>query len=715
VDVESLEKVAASAPNSPIVKIHPFLCGADGVDIVKRDVSENGVRTVSIAACSGRVNYDIFDFGEDVMVDRIDLRERVAWSHEPLDEGTQELAEDYIRMGLAKIGGMSLPDPYKIESPSDDIMVVGGGVAGLSAAKNAAMAGHKVVLVEKENRLGGFVNNLLRIFPRKPPHKTPEPNDIAKHVKAVEDDPDITVHLDTTIESVSGGPGMFDVTLRNGTGAKLRVGAIVLATGFKPYDVGKLSHLGAGLANVISSVEFEKMAMSGKLVRHDNVTPARRIVFVQCAGSRNENHLPYCSSVCCATSLKQAAYVRGMDRDATATIIYKDIRTTGKTELFYKNVQEDPGIFLTKGEVTGVRLSGDELDVCVEDSLLGRQVVIKADVVVLATGMVPATFDESVTVDKPVDQMQDWDREQVGKTPTLKLDYRQGQELPDLNYGFPDSHFICFPYETRRTGIYTAGAVRHPQDTETAMNDAAGAALKAIQCVTMVERGEAVSPRAGDKSYPQFAMDRCTQCKRCTVECPFGAINEDEKANPIPYPTRCRRCATCMGACPVQIINFADYSIPMIGSMIKSVEIPDEETGKLRALAFICENDAMPALDMAGINRIRYSSSVRFIQLRCLGSINLQWVADALSSGWDGIIMIGCKHGDDYQCHNIKGSELANTRASKVQETLDRLMLESDRIVVESLAINEYHRVPEIIDGFMRTLEGLEPNPYKGF
>ncbi len=714
-NVEELAKVASSEYKIPVVKTDPFLCGAEGAELIKRDIADEGVNTVSIAACSVRVNYDVFDFGENVLLDRIDIRERVAWSHEPGDEETQSLAADYMRMGLAKIKGMQLPVPYRLESTSKTVMVVGGGIAGLTAAKNAAEAGHKVELVEKENRLGGFMNNLKKIFPREAPYTAPADNDIADHIKAVEDDPDVTVHLDTTIESISGGPGMFDVTLQDGSSSKISVGAIVLATGFRPYDVNKLTHLGAGLPNVVSGVDFEKIAASGEIKRPSDGKPARRVVFIQCAGSRDENHLPYCSSVCCATSLKQATYVRQCDPDASATIIYKDIRTAGATEHFYASVQEDPGIFLTKGEVTSVKHEGDELHITAENTLMGHPITVKADLLVLATGMVPSTFDETVTVDKPEDQMQDFDREQIGKAPILKLEYRQGPEAPDLSYGFPDSHFICFPYETRRTGIYAAGCVRHPQDTATARNDAAGAALKAIQCVTMVEKGESVHPRSGDISYPEFAMDRCTQCKRCTVECPYGAINEDEKANPIPFPTRCRRCATCLGACPVQIINFKNYSIQMIGSMIKSIDMPDEFEEKPRVLAFICENDAMPALDMAGINRLKYNPSVRFIPLRCLGSMNLQWVADALSTGWDGIMMIGCKPGDDYQCHNMKGSEIAEERTGKVQETLDRLMLESERIKVESLAINEYQRVPEMIDGFMEALSHMEPNPYKGF
>lgn len=714
-NVDELSKVALGELKTPVVKTHPFLCGPEGVELIKSDISNDGVNTLSIVACSVRVNYDIFDFGPEILLDRVDIRERVAWCHEPGEEETQALAADYIRMGLVKLKEMNLPSPYKIESTSEVIMVVGGGIAGLSAAKNAAAAGHKVELVEKEARLGGFANNLKKIFPQTAPYAALSENNIAEHVKAVEDDPDITVHLNTTIGSISGGPGMFDVSLKNGSASGINVGAIVLATGFKPYDMSKLTHLGAGLPNVISGVDLEKMALDEAIKRPSDGKQAKSVVFALCAGSRCNEHLNYCSSVCCAASLKQAAYIRKNDPDATVTIVYRDIRTTGATEHFYKSVQADPGIFLTKGEVADVKHQGDELYVTIEKTLLGGPVTVKADMLILATGMVPSTFDEKVVATIPKDQMQDFDRDQVGKASILNLEYRQGPEMPDLAYGFADSHFICFPYETRRTGIYAAGAVRHPQDIATARNDAVGAALKAIQCVKMVEQGRAVHPRAGDDSYPEFAMERCTQCKRCTVECPFGAINEDEKANPIPFPTRCRRCATCLGACPVQIINFKNYTIQMVGSMIKSIDMPDEFDEKPRVLAFICENDAMPALDMAGINRLKYSPIVRFITLRCLGSINLQWVADALSSGWDGIMMIGCKHGDDYQCHNIKGSAIAEERTGKVQETLDRLMLESDRIKVESLAINEYHKIPELINGFVELISEMEPNPYKGF
>ncbi len=170
-----------------------------------------------------------------------------------------------------------------------------------------------------------------------------------------------------------------------------------------------------------------------------------------------------------------------------------------------------------------------------------------------------------------------------------------------------------------------------------------------------------------------------------------------------------------MGACPERIISFKNYSVDMIASMIKAIEVPDEEEEKPRVLVFMCENDAYPALDIAGMNHIQYDPSVRVIPLRCLGSMNIVWIADALSSGFDGVMLFGCKYGDDYQCHFAKGSELADRRLENVKETLQRLQLESERIQLTQLAINEYDKLPVLINEFMEQIREIGPNPYKGF
>ena len=170
-----------------------------------------------------------------------------------------------------------------------------------------------------------------------------------------------------------------------------------------------------------------------------------------------------------------------------------------------------------------------------------------------------------------------------------------------------------------------------------------------------------------------------------------------------------------MGACPERIISFKNYSVRMIGNLIKSINVPDEWDEKPRFLILACENDAYPALDMVGIIRQEISPWARVIPMRCLGGLNLIWVADTLSKGIDGILLLGCRHGDEYQCHFVKGSELAEIRLSKVAETLDRLALESDRVQLIQLQISEYSELPRMINEFSEKLDEVGPNPYKGF
>jgi quinone-modifying oxidoreductase subunit QmoB len=393
-------------------------------------------------------------------------------------------------------------------------------------------------------------------------------------------------------------------------------------------------------------------------------------------------------------------------------------------------MQQDPGVFLTKGQVVGVQENGGSLRVNVENTLVGENISIDADLVVLATGMVPQSADGEkiravIDAKKFIASGEGGAGLELAKqkvadfghhegTEILNLAYRQGPDLPTLQYGFPDSHFICFPYETRRTGIYTAGAVRSPMDGLGSIEDATGAAFKAIQCVEMISRGEAVLPRAGDLSFPDFFLQRCTQCKRCTEECPFGTLNEDEKGTPQPNPTRCRRCGICLGACPERIINFKNYSVDMIASMIKAVEVPDEYEEKPRVLILACENDAYPAFDTVGVKRLRYSPFVRIIPVRCLGSVNVIWINEALAKGFDGILLLGCKYGDDYQCHFVKGSELMNTRGENVREKLKQMALENERVQLHQIQISDYDKLPAIVNEFMETIEQVGMNPFKG-
>jgi quinone-modifying oxidoreductase subunit QmoB len=169
-----------------------------------------------------------------------------------------------------------------------------------------------------------------------------------------------------------------------------------------------------------------------------------------------------------------------------------------------------------------------------------------------------------------------------------------------------------------------------------------------------------------------------------------------------------------MGACPERIISFMDYSVDIIGQMIKAVDVPDEFEEKPRILVLACENDAFPALDLVGQHRLQINAFIRVIPLRCLGSINTVWVTDAMSSGFDGVIMLGCKYGDDYQCHFIKGSELASVREKNVREKLEQMAMDIERVELHEIQISDYHKLPKIFEDFAELIEEIGMNPFKG-
>lgn len=716
-DVSALAGIATKEAKLPVVKNHEFLCGEEGLALMRGDIQNEGVNAIVIAACSPRVHVETFRLGTP-LVDRVNLREQAVWA-QPVAEGEEDdpedrqmLAEDNIRMGCIKIKRMDAPEPFADPGLSKTILVVGGGVSGLTAAREAADTGYDVILVERSDALGGRVAQMHKVSPSKPPYADPQDPPAAALAAAVEAHDRIKVYKSARIDKTVGGPGLYDVNIVNGSGETTeRVGAIVVATGFTTYDETKLGHIGHGASpDVVTSWEFEQMAKNGGIVRKSDGQPAKKVAFALCAGSRDTNHLEYCSGACCTYSMKQALYVKEQYPDAMTYLIYQEIRTPGQMEDFYRKVQLEGGVFI-KGDVTKVATgSGGGLAVEVNDKLLRGPESLNVDLLVLATGMVPNVD----TVDPNVLTALDGSEEARARS-VLNLDYRQGPALPELKWGFPDSHYICFPYETRRSGIYAAGPVRRPMGISASMTDATGAAMKAIQAVEAVSQGRALHPRAGDLSYPSFKEEGCTQCKRCTEECPFGAINEDDKGNPQFMPTRCRRCGTCMGACPQKIISFANYSVDMIGSMLKECDIPEEDEEKPRVLILACENDAYPALDMMAHNRSKLNPYVRIIPVRCLGSTNLVWIADAMSSGYDGVMLMGCKHGDDYQCHFVRGSALAEIRLSKVSETLDRLQLESTRVKMVEVNIMDADKLPGMVDDFAEELSKFDPNPYKDF
>jgi quinone-modifying oxidoreductase subunit QmoB len=728
-DSGQLETTATRDGKAQVCQQHDFLCSEAGVKMIQDDIDNEGVNRVVIAACSRRAKTDAFNF-ENVSIHRANLREGVIWVRPDTDEmteTTQEMADDYIRMACAEAKYTKIPEKSGEQGVNRNILIVGGGVAGMKAALEASKAGYPCAIVEKSGALGGATAQLYKTIPTKAPYADPQDNFVDEMVAAVEADSNITVHLNSTTTNIAGAPGRFaaDISAESGSTETKEFGAIVQASGFKPYDASKLPEFAYGKnKDVVTQMELEalaKAANGGAIKRPSDGKEVSSVLFIQCAGQRSkkEGHLEHCSGYCCSASIKQAMYFKDQNPAIDTTVLYTDLRTPGAGgENFYRSGQKK-GVIFTKGIASEV-VDGSNPTVKFKDLILDEENDLEVDMVVLATGMVPNSGQPTRA------ELTDQDNEDAASAKAgeeveirvdvesiLNLDYRQGKDVPHMANGFADSHFICFPYETQRTGIYTAGPTRRPMDSYQAMEDAVGAAMRAISEAENAGLGRAAHPRVGDLSFPTFRKEGCTQCKRCTVECPFGAINEDEKGYPVYNESRCRRCGTCMGACPVRVISFENYSVDTVGQQIKAVDIPDEFDEKPRFLVLACENDAYPALDMAAQNKLEYSAFTRIIPVRCLGSTSLSWITDSLNSGFDGIILMGCPSGDNYQCHFVKGSLMAQERMSKVGDTLESLNLEKERVQTFEISITDIHKVPQIINDMAETVEQIGMSPFK--
>ena len=726
-DSGQLESTATRDGKAKYAKSHDFLCSAEGVAMIQADIDSGITNHVVIGACSRRAKVEAFNF-KDVSLARANLREGVIWirpDNDEANETTQEMADDYMRMACAEAKFQKVPQRSGEQELNKTILVVGGGITGMTAAIEAADAGYPAVLVEKSAQLGGVMGQLHRRIATKMPYTDPEDTSVADLIAKIEAASNITVHLNSTVTKTAGAPGRFDVDISTESGAttNVSIGAIVQASGMKQFDANKLTEFAYDKSdNVITQLELEALAKEadGGPIKRKDGKEVQSVVFVQCAGQRSEKegYLSYCSGFCCAASIKQAMYFKDSNPGVDTVIMYDDLRTPGAGgEDFYRSGQKK-GIIFTKSSVSTIEASGNELTVNFMDKILNEEQSMPADLVVLATGQEPNSGPNPYALDEAKAAAEAAGEEMptevaVSVDSILNLNYRQGTDLPHLKHGFTDSHFICFPYETRRTGIYSAGPVRRPMDSQQAAIDATGAAMKAIQEVENAAKGAAAHPRSGDLSFPTFRVEGCTQCKRCTVECPFGAIDEDEKGYPQYNESRCRRCGTCMGACPVRVISFENYSVDSVGQQIKNVDMPDEFDEKPRILVLACENDAYPALDMAAQNKLEYSAFTRVVPIRCLGSVNTIWLTDALNSGYDGIILMGCQKGDDYQCHFVKGSEIAHMRMSKIADTLKTLNLEEERVATYEVAITDVERTAQLINDMAETVEKIGMSPFK--
>ncbi len=460
----------------------------------------------------------------------------------------------------------------------------------------------------------------------------------------------------------------------------LNVGAVIVTTGWDPYSVAKVSEYGYDLdPRIISNLEMERVLGSAAPSGFAPVAALRKlkdIGFIQCAGSRDKRHLPYCSSVCCSATLKQALALKEQAPEANCYVFCMDMRSSGFNEDLYLRARELGVIFIKERpeSVTPDKDSG-RLGVRVIDPVLGRWLHIDLDLMVLAGGMEPA----------------------LGASELSDV-----LNLPRNCHGFFESHPQCHPEESQRTGIYAGGCAKGPMNVSQSIESAHLAAMKALK---FLDGRVLAAP-----TYPVVDKNRCDQCKRCVEECPFSSFTFDDKNFPVPDLAKCRQCGNCMGVCPLGVISLRHHTIKQTAAQVEAIDTNFIGSGEPVVLAFLCENDAYLAARSAVELGLPVPPNVVAIKVPCAGSINNTIVADALSFGIDGVLIAGCP---DDQCHFLKGSRLVRKRSGDLGEKLKAMMIEPERVRFDGLEIRESGKYVEILQDYIRDLKAMGPNPFK--
>ena len=462
----------------------------------------------------------------------------------------------------------------------------------------------------------------------------------------------------------------------------IAAGAVITATGWDPYELERLQAYGFGShSNVISNLEMEHLLALDEphFKRLAGFSPEdfRTVGFIQCAGSRDEKHLDYCSGVCCSATLKQITELRRRNPEITCYVYYMDIRTPGFDERTYRQVRDEGQVVFIRERPEHVDFDPENGQVVIEslDELLGKRVRSKLDLLVLAGGMKPSKNG---------------------------LEAGKVLGLPTDNYGFFESHRQCYPAETQRTGLFAAGCAREPMNVSQSVESGVSAAMRAMPFVEGVLK---VKP-----TYPEFNEKKCDSCGRCVEECPFAVLTYDEKEIPVPDLARCRQCGNCMGICPKIAVNLRHSTIKQYASQVEALAessfLPKKEP---IVLAFLCENDAWLA-HCAAQRQGLAPPNVVALSVPCAGSVNNALIADALSAGIDGVYIGACPDGT---CHYVRGNELIRKRRDDLADKLKSMSMEPERVAFEGLGPRDTARYAASLENYLSVLKEKGPNPFK--
>ncbi|MBW1725350.1 MAG: FAD-dependent oxidoreductase [Deltaproteobacteria bacterium] len=525
-DVPAIAEYAKGLPNVEYVEENLFTCSQDTQDKMVEVVKEQNLNRIVVAACTPRTHEPLFQETlrnaslNAYLFDMANIRNQCTWVHSDDKENATEKSKDLVRMAVARASLLE-PIPAVSVDVKKSALVIGGGLAGMTAALSLADQGFPATIVEKSSLLGGAARDITKTWKGSDVQEF-----LAGLVDKVEKHPDIQVLCDAEVVGASGFVGNFETQVANGNGTKtVEHGVAIVATGGKATDTDE--YLYGKNSRVTRWHDLE----------HDpeKLKDAESIVFIQCVGSRDDNR-PYCSRICCTSSISQAISIKEETPDKDVFILYRDIRTYGEKEMLYKKAREMGVIFIRYSLDNKPKVAelDDGLAVDVFDPILQKNLQIKADLVNLATAIEPAENDKI---------------SEFYKIP-----------LNAENF-FMEAHAKLRPVDFATDGIFLCGLAHYPKAIDESIAQAMAASSRAT--TILAKDSVQISPLVS-----QIDAEKCIGCGLCEEVCAFAAIELEEiegkgyRAKNI--SASCKGCGLCASSCPqiaIDMLHFRDAQI----------------------------------------------------------------------------------------------------------------------------------------------------------
>jgi len=529
IDCKKLAEYAGTLPDVVHFEDNLYTCSENGLNAIKNAIKEHNLNRVVVASCTPRTHEPLFreciaeEGLNEYLFNFVNIRDQCTWVHMKDPKGAYAKAQDLVRMGAAKATKLEALEKVSVDvNPA--ALVIGGGVAGMTAALNLNNQGFATHLIEKEDQLGGRLRSLHKLFP----HDL-DASSLLNEIKGnVEKASNLTVYTSATLKEVDGFVGNYDVIIdQNNNEIKLTVGAIIIAVGaslFVPKDI-----YGYDGRKRVTQQELE-------VKMKNNDVNAKNVVMIQCVGSRNDER-PYCSSVCCMTALTNALLIKEKDPDTNVTILFRDLYTPGTDyEESYRKAREK-GVLFIRYSLEREPIV-EESQVKVYNEYIGEEMIIPYELLVLSTPLIANDDNKALA--------------QLLKVPL------------EENKFFLEAHVKLRPNDFATDGVFIGGSAKWPVDITESISQGYAAASRASTILSH----ENLEVEGATSFLPELNKSLCTGCEVCIKVCPYKAIikNEDDEIEII--QAVCKGCGVCGATCAQQAIVIRHFTNEQILSEI---------------------------------------------------------------------------------------------------------------------------------------------------